>query len=163
MRIILIVLFSCIFFFSSCQLYDHTNPFDPENPLNKNSGTNAGVKITEYSINDDFPGIFNGDKGLTVTIMNDGKGSTEGEIVGVLSSNDNSVSYLIPDYNKGSYVHKESGSKYPLAIYPGDLLEAGYRIHVPTSRPLPYNITFLIEFSDGYNNLFSDSLIVTID
>lgn len=162
MKSILIFLFLCILF-SSCELYEHSNPFDPENPINKNDGVNASFEITEYKIGDEFPGIFNGTKVLTISITNNGKGSTDGEIIGTLSTSDSSVSYDVPNYSKGYFEHKETGSKYPLTIYPNEILEAWYRINVPTNRTLPYDIIFALNLTDGFNNKYNDTLTVTIN
>ncbi len=131
--------------------------------ISNNDGSDAEFEITEHSIRDDFPGIFNGTKVLTVSIINKGKGSTDGEIIGTLSTTDNAVSYDVPNYSKGYFEHKETGSKYPLTINPNEILEAWYRIIVPANRTLPYNIIFELNLTDGFNNKYNDTLTVTIN
>ncbi|MDR3667417.1 MAG: hypothetical protein P4L35_11295 [Ignavibacteriaceae bacterium] len=149
------IVFSSIFIFSSCELYNHTNPLDPNNPTIK-KGSNANFKITEYTLSDGYEN----DKGLSVTIINNGKGSTEGEITGNISTTDNSVNFVAP---LEQYVHKDSQSKYPLTISPNDVLEGGYFMTVTSSKSKPYDICFLIKFTDGYGNTCCDSLVVTFN
>lgn len=160
MKFIIRVLMSLVFlFFFGCHPYEHSNPIDPDNP-NVQKGTALFI-ITSYSLTDDTPGIFTGDKVLTVSIKNIGSGIAEGELVGYLSSID-SVSYLPMYYNKCSFVHEGTGSEYPADIVTGDVMTGYFRIGVSAQKERPFQINFQLKIEDLNNNSYMDSLQVTV-
>ena len=138
---------------SGCVDFKHVNEYDPKNPQLKNAGVNAHFSITKYTISDEEYYLGDVNKNISITFINDGRGSTIGPLNCYLSTVDESVRFLAP-FSGWDKLKLDN-------ISPENIMNLNYNFYIPISRP--YNITFELKIIDSYSNEFIDSLKVTIN
>lgn len=142
MRFINLVLL--VILFSSCELYEHSNPLDPESPEFRNDGSNAEFTFLETDISR-ILSEFDKPYLLKINIINSGVGSTLGPISGSIETMPR-VKYSSPYFNTDIF-RLEDSENY-ININPQDVLAASFKFTVPDSIAIPTTLVCRLNFSD---------------
>lgn len=143
MKSLLIFFFICVLF-TSCELYEHSNPVDPKSSDYKDDGSNAeltllGTDISRMLSEYDKPYL------LKINIINSGVGSTLGPISGSLETLPR-VIFSSPYFNTD--IFRLDDSENYIDINPQDVLTASFKFTIPDSINLPTTLACTLNFRD---------------